>query len=195
MVKTVIEKTTHPATRTGTSHRILEHVRKFGVTGIDAVHRLFYPDKSKEAARIALYRLTHRELLSRFELKNRSFYQLTKKGCAQIGASKSAADPLGPQGLIDRYAYLWFILGNPKKRRALTPQALLQLFPELTGAKGIELQRYYIDEEGECPRLGRVTIDYGRESASLVKKCRGIMRDAMSSPKSGVTSLAESLFA
>lgn len=163
---------------------LLEHVGQYRLTTIDAVHRLLYSQQTREAARVALYRLAEQDLLTRFEIRNRSFYQLSRKGCAQIGAPKNASQPFATQALVERYAFLCFCMKSPASRRRITPQAFGDVFPELIGAHKIDpsLQHYYLDEAGEELRFGRVTVDNGSDVRRLADKCREIGRDVKSGP-------------
>ena len=160
---------------------ILQHINEFRVTTIDAVQTLFYAERTREAARVSLFRMTEQEVIRRFEVRNRSFYQLTAKGCVAIGAPSSAARLLQAQGLIERYSFLAFCVLRESPQQRLGASDLVSAFPELSEAPDVDpaLQHYFLEERGSNIRLARAVVDNGAEVTRLVAKCRIIERKAV----------------
>lgn len=166
--------------------RILEHVGRYRLTTPDALHRLFYDNRSRDAALKMATGLVKTGWLQGFDVgcHRRKVYQLTRRGAVTAGYPLSVADLVREQSLFEHYAVLAFCCLRPRLRARLTPPEFAKAFPEFADAKGISAahQPYYIDTEEGPPRLARILIDNGGETARYVRKCRETVRAANQTP-------------
>src|SRR4051812_12307319 len=108
---------------------LLAHVARYRLTTVDALHAVFYDERA--AAQKAASRLVTSGALWSYPIGRQSFYQLTRRGAAAVGAPKNIADRLGSQGLRSNYAMLAFCcLGEPLRER-LMPKEFRDSFPAL----------------------------------------------------------------
>lgn len=163
---------------------ILQHVARYRLTVDEAVHRLFYPNVTRDAARKSLERLSAKGLLQSDRVRNRSFYYLTPKACSLLGLPATRADSLGAQTLVDNFAMLAFCCLGQVLRERLTMPEFRQAFSEFAEAPGISLghQHYYYDQLQENWYLARATVDTGASIATIKRKCRDIARHAANTP-------------
>ena len=160
---------------TDRDRRILQHVARQRMTTVEAVQALFFPDNKRDAAKSTLrrlygsppeYRFLHPEPLD----ARRVYYRLTPPGAKLIGAAKEAAQPLGVQARVERYALLWFFcIDRPQQRSIFDPRK----FPDQFPIHGERLPRkaFYLDEDdaGDV-RLGYVLVDHRSDGRRLVRK-------------------------
>lgn len=163
---------------------VLEHIARYRVTTVDALHAVRYALRTRAAATKATQRLVAAGLLQAFELRGRKFFQLTKSSAATVGAPSTAADPLQAQGLYEHYAVLAFCCLGSVRRERLTTSEFREAFPEFANASGISPshQHYYLDTDHGVHRLGRATVDAGGDARRLLGKCREIVRHATETP-------------
>lgn len=169
-----------PSTPTELQKNILYHVARYRLTVDQAVHRLFCPEMTRDAARKSLERLEAKSLLQSTRVRNRTFYYLTSKASSLLGIPPTRANDLGAQTLVEKFAVLAFCcLGNALRER-LTPVEFKEAFPEFAEAKGISAvhQHYYYDQHGQDWYLARATIDTGGSLAAIQSKCRRFAKHA-----------------
>lgn len=166
------------------NRHILEHVARFRISTVDAIHALFYADKTRDGAMKAANRLVTDGLLQSFDINSRKIYQLTEAAASLIGSPRTSAEPLGVQSLRECFAMLCFCCLGEVKRKSLTPSEFRDAFPEFADAKGIApwSQHYYAERRGDAARLGRATVDSGADTARVLRKCREIIHDAKNTP-------------
>ena len=154
---------------------ILKFVARYRIGTIDSLYKVLYQGESRDASHMAAYLLVKKGFLKSYEVNNKTFYQLTKKGAAVIGEPESAATPLGPQAHMHRSLTLAFCAKRGVNK--LTPKEVRNL-PFIQGDElSPELQDYYLwrDDEGR-PKLVRIVHDMGSEGERLVKKVKDIVR-------------------
>lgn len=160
--------------------RVLFHAARYRLTVDEAVHRIFYPGKSRDAARKSLERLRTKGLLQSDRVRARTFYYLTPKACSLLGFPPTRADQLGAQSLVENFAILAFCCLRHEPRERLTAEEFAQSFPEFANEPGISLahQHYYYDDLQGTWYFARATVDTGGSLAALKRKCRSIARHA-----------------
>ena len=153
------------------SDLVKRHVERYRITTVDAVHRLFYAGKSRDAAKKALNRMVDADDLASVPIGKRTFYQI--HGTA----------PLTSQPLWERFAVLTFCVMREPAQKRLTPQEFTELFPEFQNAPGISPahQHYFLPLAGS-PRLARALVDSDADADRVARKCRETLRDASNTP-------------
>lgn len=159
---------------------ILSHVARYRLTIDQAVHRIFYSDATRDAARKSLERLATKGLLQLDRVRNRNFYYLTPKASSLLGVPPTRADALGAQTLVENFAVLAFCCLGSDLRERLTAAEFSTAFPEFAQANGISPahQHYYYDRHEQNWYLARATVDTGASLAAIRRKCRHIARHA-----------------
>jgi hypothetical protein len=162
------------------TRKVIDHVARYHVTAIDPVHALLFQDRTYEAARVCLYRLTEAGYLTRFEIRSRSFYRLTLKACRAADLPPSLARVFDTQALRERFGVLVYCCLRDQKRSRLMPAEFAEFFPTLAGKRGVHpaMQHYVIDQADGKFGLSRIIVDGGTPTARLVRKCHDLVRDA-----------------
>lgn len=176
--------TTAPPPPSETQKKILFHVARYRLTVVEAVHRIFYPDKSRDAARKSLERLCAAGWLQSERVRSRTFYYLTSKTCSLLGLPATRSDALGAQSLVESFAVLAFCCMHDRTRERLTADDFQTAFAEFADEPGIALahQHYYYDRHQDNWYLARATVDTGGSVAAIKRKCRSIARHAANTP-------------
>jgi hypothetical protein len=114
---------------------ILAHIGRFRISIREIVSRLFF-DGHSEKATDALTRLRDEgrlQIHTRALGETYSYYQLTAKGCAEVGVSAERARALTGKGLSNSLAALWFTHMNGRRRAHLPTEKLLRGCPPPPG--------------------------------------------------------------
>lgn len=153
------------------SDMIKRHVERYRITTVDVVHRLFYPDKTREAAKKSLNRMVDARDLVAVPIGKRTFYQ------------RRGTPPVASQSLWERFAVLSFCVMHEPRCERLTPAEFSARFPEFATARGISAshQHYFLPLTG-LPRLGRAIVDSDAEPDRAARKCRDTFREASAVP-------------
>ncbi len=169
---------------TGFQQQVLLLVARYRVMTAEALKQLVYPESPLGTARKLLGRFAEQGLLGEpYRLAGRSFYQLSLKGTALVGAPATAAKKLGAQALRDRYgmlAFAAFVDHGPLVRpQPLTAPEFATRYPKLMTQTGIDpsSQLYYVDLATGAPCLARAVVDHEAQAERLVRKCQEIFRD------------------
>lgn len=173
-----------PSSPTDFQKNILYHVARYRLTVDQAVHRLFCPEMTRDAARKSLERLKEKSLLQSIRVKNRTFYYLTPDASSLLGIPPSRSDHLGTQALVEKFAMLAFCCLGSSLRERLTPAEFKVAFPEFAGSTGIKAahQHYYYDQQEQNWYLARATVDTGGSLECIQTKCRRFARHAATTP-------------
>lgn len=142
--------------------RIVRHVSRYRLTTADAIHKLFYQDKTREAAKKAANRLVSSGKLASIRLnRQRVIYCLPE------------AAPLASQSTWTNYATLLFcVFTDPPKQKILPKQFELH-FPEIYCQPGVApAHQHYFLTMTTPPILGRILTDSDASVERLLRKCR-----------------------
>ena len=162
---------------------ILEHVRRYGMTTQEVVHRLFYPTATLEAAKSRLRRLREKGWLSTADLSartpdlraKRSYYHLTPQALERVFAHPAKyGKAQGPQALFEAYGILLFCCMAPVPRDRFMRSEFEQAYPDLV-RPGLPARLYYRDIEDEKERVGYIYVHRSAHSRRVVRKCREVV--------------------
>ncbi len=159
---------------------ILEHIARFHMTTMAVLHQQFFVGKGKDAVTSTLRRLRNAGYIETAELKppRYFYYRLSNKSTQLLGLPESFAKPLGEQGLPTRYAVLRFCCLQGEYRQLYRPTEFSEEFPDCKSAK-IPCEPYYLDGDGDAPRLAYIMVDLGAEAGRIVRKCRKVIGTRM----------------
>lgn len=165
--------------------RILLHVRRYRMTTRRVLHRLFWPS-SEEGMKTRVRDLTGPYLVARPLVGRERYYQLTADA-ARLAGDASAAEPLGTQACARAYALLAYCCLGARARSRYRRDEFGEDFPDLLAADSAFAQHDYVLDEDDTGtrRLVRVLIDYGAEAATVLAKCRKVLRHAAADPAFG----------
>jgi hypothetical protein len=153
--------------------RILRHVRDFGMTTSEVLHRTFFSGKALDAMLSTLRRLVgtgskYRFLRPERLYGKRKYYRLTQRGAALIGNS-SSSQRFGCEARATRFAILSFMHEERSGKRVLfNPRKL----PDQFALDGQRLPRkhFFIEETATDPRLGFILVNLGGDTQRAVRK-------------------------
>jgi hypothetical protein len=158
--------------------RILRHVRDYGMTTSEVLHRTFFSGKGLDAMLSTLRRLkgdgrTYRFLRPQRLYGKRKYYRLTRRGAAIAGGS-NRSQRFGVEARATRFAVLSFMHEERSGKRVLfNPRKL----PDQFAIQGQRLPRkhFFIEETADGPRLGFIMVNLGGDTQRTVCKCLEIM--------------------
>jgi hypothetical protein len=149
---------------------ILLHVARYRLTTVEALHRLYLPDRGVEAAKSVLKRLNGSFLRSRPLFARRRYYQLSSVSTRLLGEPDEASQPFGTHALPTRYAVLQYCcMSHGPERRRMTRDEFANSFPEL---RSIPYGDYCIDIDRRVSRLARIAVDLGGDYLRFLRKLR-----------------------
>ena len=148
---------------------ILDHIRRYRITTIEALHRLFWePTTTTNAVSQVLARLSAH--VRGVDVGNRSFYLLTPEAARESGEDEDFAKFPGATSLARHYAMLEFCcLGDPR-REHITARELRENFSNFDG-RGIARNAYFHTFDAPA-KMGWLEVDCGNHAATRAKKCR-----------------------
>lgn len=151
---------------------ILEHVARYRVTTIEALHRLFWePETTPNAVSQVLARLVSGGHLACIEglLGAQSGYLFTASEAREYGEDEDFARPPGAASLVRHVAMLEYCCLGGARRDHITDREIRANYPSFDG-RGIARHGYFHTCE-EPPRLGWLEVDCGNNPANRVRKC------------------------
>jgi hypothetical protein len=161
---------------------ILDHVSRYRLSTREVLHRLYFNEAEMNAVTKVTSRLVDYGFLNRFELHSgKSYFVFGPEGAKLFGISPKKCRPLGPQSLICEYAILQFCCLSQDTRERLLVRELAAKLPNLTG-KHLRAGYYYLDHNGERPRLSAMRVDHGADSAHIVRKARADLESLILNP-------------
>lgn len=147
---------------------ILEHIRRYRITTIEVLHRLFWkPETTLNAVSQVLARLGAH--VRGVDLGARSFYQLTVEAARELGEDEDFAKPPGATSLARHFAMLEFCSLGDERREHITARELRENFPTFNG-RGIARNGYFHTFDSPA-KLGWLEVDCGNHAATRAKKC------------------------
>ena len=153
---------------------ILDHLARYRLTTIEALHRLFWePTTTANAVSQVLARLAAGGYVQRIEESlsgSQNYYLLTAEAAREYGEDEDFARPPGTTSLIHHYLMLEFCCLGDARREHITAQEIRTGFPNLNG-RGIARNAYFHTFD-EPPRLGWLEVDCGNHAETRAKKCR-----------------------
>lgn len=153
-------------------YEIFQHIMRYRLSTREALHKLFFSDSEPNAVTKVTSRLTEHGFLNRFELyPPRTYFVLGPQAVRIMGVAPKKTKELGPQALIREYATLGFCCLGPQTRVRLTVREIQARNPYLLH-KNLDSSHYYLDHDGETPRLGYIRVDYGGPPEHIIRKCR-----------------------
>ncbi len=154
---------------TGRDEAILDHLRRYRITTIEALHRLFWgPTTTPNAVSQVLARLG--AYVRGVDVGNRSFYQLTPEAARESGEDEDFAKFPGATSLARHYAMLEYCCLGDVRREHITARELRENFPSCDG-RGIARNAYFHTFEAPA-KMGWLEVDCGNHAATRAKKCR-----------------------
>ncbi len=157
---------------------ILEHVARYRLTTLPVLHRLFFPERTDEAAKSVVKRLTPEFLGAQPLYGRRVFYQLTTTGARLLGEAEEAARPLGAVARPTRLAVLdYCCLAHQPERRRFTRREFAEAFPDLAE---VPFTDFTLDDAG--PRLTRLHVDLGGDYRRFLRKLREYLARDLACP-------------
>lgn len=158
---------------------ILDHLKRYRITTNEVLETRFFGGDGHDALKTVRRRLVGAFLQARpLGIGRRRYYQLTPRAARMFGEPEEVAAPLGTQALPRAYAVLVFCCLSGKRRERLHRDELREEYPELAGSSLATHSDLYIDEWGGKPRLARILVDYGGETAALVRKCHRFLAES-----------------
>lgn len=180
---------------TGRDRRILSHLSDFHSATAEVLQRRFFPDKSMEAVRSTMRRLSTgpHDVVQSVPLDGRRFwYQLTSRGAQLVGHKAYDCRTLGLHATARQYALQWFLFLAHEDVRLIN----LHDFPDLFPVRGHRLPqgRFYFrtmslagsqetlhPEAGDhgattVQRLGYVAFDFGGRPLRIAQRLQQALR-------------------
>ena len=159
---------------------VLKHTRDFGMTWLEPLNSTIFAGREMDAVRSTLRRLTGKRpnyfLLKPVGLANRRIcYQLTRRGCAFLGAPQSFAKPLGRRAKARRYALQWYVCVEAAGRRRLChPRDLPQVMNVKRDVLG-EMNSFLEQDACGRTRFGVCIVDYATDVRRLVRRIGNVV--------------------
>jgi hypothetical protein len=157
--------------------RILRHVRDYGMTTTEVLHRIYFSGKALDAMLSTLRRLVgtgrkYRLLRPERLYGKRKYYRLTLQGAAIVGGDPSRR--FGGEARATRFAMLSFMHEEGAGKRVLFDP---RKQPDQFALAGQRLPRrhFFIEENTTGTRLGFVLVNLGGDTQRTVRKAIEIM--------------------
>ena len=117
------------------SHRtsiVIQHIARNRLTTIDVLHRVMFPDMSRNAVAKMVTKLCERGELKKYTLRHPAqYFVLGELGARSVGMALHRTRPLGPQALPVEYAVLLHAMFSRPSRIRLTTQEVMTRYPWL----------------------------------------------------------------
>ncbi|TWU56012.1 hypothetical protein Poly51_17440 [Rubripirellula tenax] len=153
---------------------ILDHVRVYGLTTRDVLHRLFFDDSQLNAVTKVTTRLIRNGLLERHKIDHESvYYSYGPAACDYFGYSRNRTGGFGSQALPTRLAILEYCSAEPQIREKLTRGKIDKTQPKLL-AKKVDAKNYFLEVDPELgtKRLGLIVVCLGGPVDHAARKCK-----------------------
>jgi hypothetical protein len=149
---------------------LIGHAVRYTMTTVPVVKRMHLKDLSEDTVRKVLARLVERGWLVRHALTDRESYYMPSQRTFSALALRRSEKPLGDQSRLEHYAVL--LAAARRGCDVFTEEEFRSKFPDLT-QPGCSAKNYFLDANGDSPRLGWFIVDHDKLSSRLVNKVRG----------------------
>lgn len=166
----------------------LDHVHTFRLTTFEALHKVFYADRSLDAAKAWAYRMRDLDYLAVVDnaLGTRAACYLTKRARQQLyGERVRRPNPYVAEADVPGvFAALWYCCLDETPRKKLSAHDFANAFPELIGAapedrieNRMTRDAYFLDDSYAPRRLGYLLVDTGTDPRHVRTRYYKTVRD------------------
>ena len=165
-----------------------EHFARFRITTLEALQRVYWADRTLDAAKKWSQRMRAGQYLRHGELGNgRQFFYPTHKTVALAGLSRRATAPPKGYDLARLYGVLSFCCLGPVRHEKIASMEFHQRFQKLC-APSLDQSLYYADTDFETDRfpkhnrIGYLLVDAGSRVRQMLQRFRHVISQRLKSP-------------
>jgi hypothetical protein len=149
---------------------IIEHVKRFRITTIEALRKLMFPSQGHAAVRKVTSRLCRHQRLNKYSLRHpRYYFTIGRRAALDLGVPLHRTQPVGPLSLPIEYAVLAYATLGPRYHRRLFATELRQELPWLARDRGES--PICVDEAGQQRVFELFRVDLGGKPDHVARKC------------------------